>query len=205
MILVCAVLALAVSTGPGGETAREGRSSLEGRWTLDAKESEDPKSKFTWSEGSEPAGGPVDPQRRARRPKPGSPEAEEEWARISEAVPAEFRGFLEAPSTLVIAADASSVPIDEGRGKALRLVPDGAVQREGPVSRVARWEGASLVIDSRIPDGTRLMSRYNPMPGGASIEVFSMLTDTRRHTVTLRRVYDAAEPAADSRPGPAGP
>jgi hypothetical protein len=43
------------------------------------------------------------------------------------------------------------------------------------------------------------------MPGGASIEVFSMLTDTRRHTVTLRRVYDASEPADDPRIGPAGP
>jgi hypothetical protein len=195
MSLVWAVLAVAVSAGPGGEAARDGRSGLEGRWSLDVEESEDPKSKFTWSEGSEPAGGPVDPQRRARRPKPGSPEADEEWARISEAIPTEFRDFLEAPPTLAIAADASSVTIDDGRGKALRLVPDGTSQRDGPVTTVARWEGASLVVDSRIPDGTRLMSRYNLMPGGGSIEVFSMLTDTRRHTVTLRRVYDAAEPA----------
>jgi len=196
MVMAWAVVAAVASIGTGGEEPRGRRPDLNGRWSLNAEESEDPRAKFTWSDRSEPAGGPLEVQGRPAgrgRPKAGPPEAEEMWARIEGSVPPAFREFLDPPSAIAITAGPATVTIDDGRGAAFRLVPDGSAQREGSVARVTRWEGPSLVVDSRIPDGTRLMTRYDLMPGGRRIEVFSMLTDPRRHTVTLRRVYDAAE------------
>jgi hypothetical protein len=180
----------------------EPHPDFSGRWQLNLKESEDVHAKVIWSDGGRPASPSPNPgwpggQRGGPggRRRPGGPGGlgDGPVAVIEGDLPEGLRDFLEPPNTITIAANESGLTLSGDREKALHLVPDGQPMREGTVSRLTRWEGPSLVVDARADTGERLRTRYNMMPGVRKIEVFSMLSDRKHHTITLRRVYDAAE------------
>ena len=123
------------------------------------------------------------------------PGPEDDRSRIEGSLPPPLRGFLDAAPNLAIAGNESELTIDDGRGLTVKLVLDGSVQKDAAVSRVAKWDGPSLVVESRVEGGTQLLTRYNLMPGARRIEVYSMLSDSQHRTVTVRRVYDTVEPS----------
>ena len=78
-----------------------------------------------------------------------------------------------------------------GETRTVRLVVDGSEQRESGATRVAKWEGTSLVVESTLDAGGQTITRYNPL-SGRKIEVYSRFLDKDGVPMTLRRVFDAA-------------
>jgi hypothetical protein len=177
--------------------AQEAPPSLAGRWQLNPKESQDARARFVWSDPSQPLE-QEPPGRKGRQrgttggpPRPGfGPDGQDVRVIIEGVLPPAFRGFLDPAPFLTISGDATALSLDDGR-TVTSLVLDGSEQKDGTLSRTARWEGTSLVVDQTADGGPRLMVRYNLMPGPRKIEAYSMLTDRQHRTVTLRRVYDA--------------
>jgi hypothetical protein len=183
------------------------RPDFTGRWQLNVKESEDAHAKMIWADGSrsprprESPGGPRPSPGYGNRPPRGGPSGGGPQAIIEGSLPPGLRDFLEPAATLTIAGTETELTLSGDSGSTVRLVPDGREVKDGALLRVAKWEGPSLVVDSRADTGERLLTRYNMMPGTRKIEVYSMLSDKNRHTVTLRRVYDAVEPSPSPPPG----
>lgn len=166
--------------------AQERPPDLTGRWQLNEKDSEDARAKFIW-DGSPPPG--QRPAPRGER-RPGIPQRPER-TNVSGSIPPAFRDFLEPAKTLVITGTVTELTFDEGRGVLVRLPLDGSEQKQDTLSRIARWDGSSLVVEAKAEGGGRLITRYNLMPGTRKLEVYSRLSDRQGGAITLRRVYDA--------------
>jgi hypothetical protein len=74
----------------------------------------------------------------------------------------------------------------------VRLPLEGVERPDGPVTRLARREGAAVVVETKNAPGARLTTRYNLMAGQRRLEVYSRLAGKDGRAVTLRRVYDEA-------------
>lgn len=167
-------------------------AGLVGRWRLNEKESEDPRAKFRPRLPGEGPGGASghggEPPRGTHPQAPGaSPQPLQ--------APPDLGEFLDAPKTLTIGVAEAELTLDDGMGGSSRLSIDGSGHKQGPLTRAARWEGASLVVETTNAGGAQLMTRYNPRPGEHRLEVYSRLAGKDGHVVTLRRVYEPDEPA----------
>jgi hypothetical protein len=204
--LLGAVVALgAVAPVVAGQAPQGAGAGLVGRWRLNPKESEDPRAKFRPRPPGEGPGGVSsrdgEPPRGAGegipgrtdatvRPQPHAPGASPEPLKA----PPGLDEFLDAPTTLTIGVADLEVTFGDGTGASLTLPSDGSAQKLGLLTRAARWEGSSLVVETTNAGGAQLMTRYNPMAGERKIEVYARLAGKDGHVVTLRRVYEPDEP-----------
>ena len=200
--LACAGL---VVLGASGLAAREGSPGVVGRWQLNEKESEDPHAKFRpLGPGEDPRQGGSAPQGegaprggRGRGGRPGGegrpPGRPGTAAAAKLEAPPGLGEFLEPPKTLTITGSESELTLDDGKGTLERLPVDGVERRGGQLRRAARWEGTTLVVETRNEPGARLTTRYSLMPGQRKLEVYARLVGQDRRAVTLRRVYDGTE------------
>jgi len=205
--LLGAALALGgVAPLAAGQPPKSAGADLVGRWRLNEKESEDAKAKFRPRLPGEGPGGASshggEPPRGAGERFPGrtgetgrtQPQAPGASPQPLQAPPG-LGEFLDAPKTLTIGVADAELTLDDGKGGSLRLPIDGSDQKQGALTRTARWEGTSLVVETTNAGGAQLMTRYNPMPGERKLEVYSRLAGKDGHVVTLRRVYEPDEPA----------
>jgi VWFA-related protein len=203
-------LAIAALSAPSlGLGTPEAPPDLTGRWQLNEKESEDARAKVGW-------GGEGAPRRPGERPAyPGERRPEErgpggrnlgDWGSppttprtsVTGSLPPEFGDFLEPAKALVITGTTSELTLDEGRGVLVRLPLDGSAQKEDRLTRVARWDGETLVVESRVESAGKLTTRYSLMPGSRRLEVYSRLAAPQGGAITIRRVYDPAEASESS-------
>jgi hypothetical protein len=173
----------------------ESAPAVVGRWQLNEKESEDAAAKFRpLRPGEDPRQrdreeerDPRDPRSQRARPRPTpSPSPGKLEA------PPGLTDFLEPPRTLTIAIEGGDAVLDDGRGNVRRLPLDGVARPDGELTRAARREGASLVLETRNAFGALLATRFNVMAGTRKLEAYSRLAGKDGRAVTLRRVYDEA-------------
>jgi VWFA-related protein len=212
-------LAVAALSAPSlGLGTPEAPPDLTGRWQLNEKESEDARAKFAWAGG----GAPRRPSERPaypgeRRPGERGPGGRNQgdWdvppttprTSVAGSLPPEFGDFLEPAKALVITGTSSELTFDEGRGRLVRLPIDGTPQKQEQLTRVAHWDGETLVVENRVESSGKLTIRYSLMPGTRRLEVYSRLAASQGGAITVRRVYDAAEASGSSAatPGAAPP
>ncbi len=188
LFLAVAALAVGLAAFPA-----ETGPALVGRWQLNEKESEDPQAKFRpLAPGEDPRqrdredqGRPDGARERPRRPGPSPSPGKLE-------APPGLGEFIDPPRTLTITGNDTELTLDDGRGVLVRLSLDGSERPDGPLTRQARREGNSVVVDTKNSAGARLTTRYNLMAGQRKLEVYSRLAGKDGRAVTLRRVYDEA-------------
>jgi VWFA-related protein len=207
--LSCALVALMASS----QSTPQGPSPLAepgvaGRWRLNEKDSEDPRVKFSPTRARRPgeSEGEVQGPGTSRWPRRGEPERADGRPQPEAQSLTGPREFLDAPRGLTIAASGQDLTLrlDFSDGNAtVRLRVDGEQHAEPGVTRIARWEGPSLVVESALDTGAQLLARYNPMPGGRRLEVYSRYRDKDGAVFTLRRVFEADHETAPSAPATA--
>jgi VWFA-related protein len=198
--LMCAGVALVASGRSATRDAQRaaGPQSLVGNWRFNEKESEDPRLKFSRHRDTRPDETEPTRERWPRSDRPREQPVEKRAATGP-------REFLDSPRTLTIAISGSELTLASsfigGEIKIVRLVVDGSEQKESGVTRVARWEGTSLVVESTLDAGGQMSTRYNAL-SGRKIEVYSRFLDQDGLPMTLRRVFDAADARAGPVPQP---
>jgi len=205
--LAAAVLGAALLLASGSRSSAEPEPpaeatapapSLAGHWRLNAALSEDAREKMrdAMAERSGARGGRRGGFGRGRGPRSGGPSG----ARSGGGPPADgpLRSFFEPALELTIAQEGAELTLDRGDGLVVRLRPGGPATRAdgGKTELEARWNGAELVTEAKMENGARLTTAYLAIPEKNQLHVTSRLEGGRvGRALTVRRVYDAAEPA----------
>jgi hypothetical protein len=109
-----------------------------------------------------------------------------------------MHGFLEPPETLTITQGADEIALDDGR-TVHHLRPDGRKTTvDGDLEQTVRWNGPELVVESKPAKGPKITSAYLLVPEKRQLHVTSRFEGRSGDAVTVRRVYDAAQPDAGS-------
>jgi hypothetical protein len=107
-------------------------------------------------------------------------------------------GVLNPPKTLTLAVSETEVTLTADDGDPRHLRTDGRKTKAGDgsdVERKTRWEGESLVIETRVGSGPKLRETYSLASDGRSLEVLQRLESPGfTKPVELRRLYDPAAP-----------
>jgi len=182
---------------------------LAGRWTLDPALSDDARQEVRTARegmpgraggrggpgGGSAPGGAMGGGRGGRRPgadasRPG------------------LRAFLEAPAELTITPGPNEVVILERDGRMRILRPDGSKRRAegGAAEVVARWQGGTLVVETRDEGGARVTESYAASPDGSRLTVNLRVEGPRMPPLELKRVYEPTEAElVDAPPGASPP
>ncbi len=161
---------------PGGATA----SDLAGRWTYDARLSDDARQKMREAmERRQPR------ERDPRGPDPGGPVGS--LPDDQEAM----RPILEPTEALTITQSEREVAIDETFGRSRTLRPDGKERKadNGTSEVKVRWKNGSLVVETRRDRGRKIVETWQRSVDGTRLTATYRIERPSGPALTLKRVY----------------
>ena len=181
LILLFVLPAMVVSAG--------GPSSLNGKWKLNKKESDDPRAKFAkaWKDQERS-------QQRGEQRRERPPESMEPGVRAKQERPL---GLLSDVDEFAITSTDAEAKIVDSSGKEKTLYLDGrksefAADHDRTIGFLARWEGDALIIDSlanRAGDVSETL--YLSADAKQLYVKMRMQPLMLENPVTVIRVYDA--------------
>ena len=197
-------LLLAAPIGLDGQSA-----DLAGDWSLDYDLSDDPRGHPPTADGErhprrpgdrfgfEP---PYDEFGRRYGPyrRPYLPEEQDDDPLQADDVREAFADLLTAPRRMTIVRRARDVVLRYDDGRTVRFVPDDRDHAglAGPgvrITRRARWDGAALRVEIRLPAVPRLTHVLRIDHGGERLVVTTTVEPRGRYDgLEVRRVYDRA-------------
>ncbi len=188
-----ALLLLATPASPSAVLAQN--CGFAGKWTLNEKESEDPRAAFEKSMrgaregmregGNRPPGGRPSGGRGGRPGAGGREQGRQGMQRL-----------MEASVALNIVQDDSTVTIVGAEGSRLILYPDGRrieypIEGAGNVETRAYWDDGKLVVQRKAERGPRATSTYELASEGRQLHIRVRLEGGGiPEPVEIRRVYD---------------
>ena len=206
--VLIAGLALLVAGVPSAPAAETARPSLSGRWTLNARESEDAREKMRQAGGGRRGpggggggergpggggprgGGPRGGGFGGRGPRGGGPGGGREGGDRRESM----RAVFEAPPEITITHTSKEIALLEKDGRLRALHPDGkGYQDTGGAEVKTRWDDARLVVETRPERGPKVVETFVLEAEPRRLVVNVRLETPSGTPVTVRRVYDAAE------------
>jgi hypothetical protein len=108
---------------------------------------------------------------------------------------ASARSFFDPAETLTITQSEQEIAVDDGQ-HVLHLHPDGRkIKSEGGEAETATtWRGTELVVEMKNEHGRKITSAYMAVPEKHQLLVTSTMEGHSGEPITVRRVYDAADP-----------
>ena len=200
------LLLLAAAAVPGGQSVE-----LAGDWRLNYDLSDDPRGHPPTADGERHRRRPRDRfgfeppydefgRRYGRYGRPYRPERADEYAPPADDVREAFADLLTAPRRMTIVQRARDIVLRYDDGRVVRLVPDDRDHAglAGPgvrITRRARWDGAALRAEIRVPSIPRLTLRFETGLAGERLVVTTTVEPRGRYDgLEVRRVYDRARP-----------
>ena len=201
-----AVLALLFVAAAG----LDGQSTdLAGDWRLDYDLSDDPRGHPPTADGERHPRRPRDQfgfappydefgRRHGPYRRPYLPEEADDDPLQADDVREAFADLLTAPRRMTIVQRPRDIVLRYDDGRTVRYVPDDRDHAglAGPglrITRKARWDGAALRVEIRLPSVPRLTHVLEPDPGGGRLVVTTTVEPRGRYDgLEVRRVYDRA-------------
>ena len=202
-VLGLLLLAAAVPAGQSDELA--------GDWRLNYDLSDDPRGHPPTADGERHPRRPRDRfgfappydefgRRYGRYRRPYLPEETDDDPRQADAVREAFADLLTAPRRMTIVQRTRDIVLRYDDGRTVRFVPDdrdhaGLAGTGLRITRKARWDGAALRVEIRLPSVPRLTHVLETDPGGERLVVTTTVEPRGRYDgLDVRRVYDRARP-----------
>ena len=186
VLSTCAfVMSIAMTTTPAPVAAQERvivRSDLSGSWQLNRELSENAEAKLQHTQSSPRGGhGPGRHGGLLGRLFGGGHSSQMEEARSL---------FLNAPASFTVKQDGDRIILTGGDGRVRTLTANGRKEKVNGRDAQTRWDKERLV--SEISMGAAKVTETYERSTNAPQLIVTTQMDMRGHTVSVRRVYDAA-------------
>ncbi len=195
-------LLLVAAAVPAGQS-----DELAGNWRLNYDLSDDPRGHPPTADGERHPRRPRDRfgfappydefgRRYGRYRRPYLPEETDDDPRQADAVREAFADLLTAPRRMTIVQRTRDIVLRYDDGRTVRFVPDdrdhaGLAGTGLRITRKARWDGAALRVEIRLPSVPRLTHVLEADPGGERLLVTTTVEPRGRYDgLDVRRVYD---------------
>jgi hypothetical protein len=205
---VALVVAAGAGFGPSARAAERpgaGAVDLSGQWSFNKQLSDDQQSKLPTSgerrhdlDSSGPgAGDAADGEEPGRGGggAHGGGKAAPPVATVDDD-PRGPRQAAEPGATLTITQTQAEIVVQEGPGQPRSLYPNGRTYKadDGASDIRSQWKDGALVVEKKNTRGWRLTETWRLAPDGKRLTLDWRLEGGSRPRVSLRRVYDRAEP-----------
>jgi hypothetical protein len=216
LLAVAGLSAGAGQAPPAGQAAQVAVAPLPppsfgGRWELNVVSSEQVPTSDEGERAADPAGAPPTappgggrsgggPGSTGGRGGPGGlggPDGPDATRPESFSVQEQMSRVMDAPRVLTIVQKGDVITLTTGDGLATSLKADGIKVKEqqagAPIERTSRFDGRSLVTETRLSNGTRVTQTFTKVMEGLQLVIATRVKGGRyREPLEFKRVYDQA-------------